>query len=500
MQECVGVIDLGSNTTRLIVMEYTPHHSFKLLDEVRETVRLAEGIGEDGRLQPAPMQRGVDAMKLFGSFCQASGIDTVLAVATSAVREATNQAEFVARVEAEAGIKLRVISGEDEAYYGYLGAINSLPISNAFLIDIGGGSTQITQMRGRALARAFSRPLGALRGTDRYVHSDPISKSDFKALEQAVAETFGTIDWFASGGGSTLAGIGGTIRTLSEIDLKAQRYPLDRVHGYRLKRDNLERIIDELRGMSVRERERVPGLNRDRADVILAGAVILRHLMRIGSFDSITVCGQGLREGLFYEHFLVNEQPPLFQDMRGFSILNLARIYNYESIHSAKVRELSFSLFDQLRSLHGYGDWERELLGYAALIHDIGVAVGYYDHHKHGMYLVLNAALQGFTHREVALLALLVRYHRKGDVKVDDYSAVLGPDDEERVGRLAAMLRIAEFLERRKSQVIHGLEVEIGDGVIVRTQHTDDAAIEIWDANRRASLFEKAFGRPIEIV
>jgi exopolyphosphatase/guanosine-5'-triphosphate,3'-diphosphate pyrophosphatase len=500
MQERIGIIDLGSNTTRLVVIGYTPHHSFRLYDEVRETVRLAEGVGEDGQLRPAPMERGVVAMKMFHSFCKSVGVTRIVPVATSAVRDATNQAEFLGRVARESGLKLRVLSTEEEGYYGYLGAINALNLSDAFLIDIGGGSAEVTAIRGRGFVRSFSSSAGVLRFSERYVRSDPISGRDFKALQEAAAARFADVDWLRETAGTTLAGIGGTIRTLAEIDQKTSGYPLDRVHGHTFSRERLDEIIGQLRGMTLRQREELPGLSRDRADLILAGAVILQQLMEIGRFDAITVSGQGLREGVFYEHFLVGEHPPLFSDMRGFSVQNLARIYNYEAIHSAKVRDLAISLFDQLRALHGYGEWERELLGYAAILHDIGVAVGYYDHHKHGAYLVINSALQGFSHREVVMLALLVRYHRKGDVSTDDYRAVLAPGDAERIARLAALLRLAEYLERSKSQVVQGLQVEVGDSVRVVTRVVGDATVEIWDANRRAGLFQKAFGKPIEII
>jgi exopolyphosphatase/guanosine-5'-triphosphate,3'-diphosphate pyrophosphatase len=500
MQERIGVIDLGSNTTRLVVMGYTPHHSYKLLDEVRETVRLAEGVGEDGYLRPAPMERGVVAMKLFHSFCKSTGVTKILPVATSAVRDATNQAEFLTRVARESGLKLRVLSAEEEAYYGYLGAANALNLGDAFLIDIGGGSAEVTAIRGRGFVRSFSQPAGVLRFTERYIRSDPISSRDFKELESAAAASFAGVDWLNDTSGTTLAGIGGTIRTLAEIDQKARAYPLDRVHGYTYSRERLSEMIDMLRAMTQRQREEVPGLSRDRADLILAGAVILDQLMRRGRFADVTVSGQGLREGLFYEQFLVGESPPLFSDMRGFSVQNLARIYNYEALHAAKVRDLSLSLFDQLRALHGYGEWERELLGYAATVHDIGVAVGYYDHHKHGAYLVMNSALQGFSHREIVILAMLVRAHRKGDVVTDSYHDILYPGDGERIARLAALLRLAEYLERSKSQVVQSLHVEMGDPIRVITRSVGDATVEIWDANRRAGLFQKAFGKAIEIV
>lgn len=500
MQERIGIIDLGSNTTRLIVMGYTPHHSFKLLDEVRETVRLAEGVGEDGNLQPAPMDRAVKAMALFHSYCKAAGVTHIVPVATSATRDATNQALFLARIEQEAGLRMRVLSGEEEAYYGYLGAANALDLHDAVLLDIGGGSMELSAIRGRRLLHALSRPAGSVRFSERYIHTDPISPKEFRALEAAAAAVFAGIEWLNDTEGLALAGIGGTIRTLAEIDQHARHYPLDQIHGYALTRARLDAIIEELRALPVRQRADVPGVGRDRADLIVAGAVILQQLMARGRFAEIVVSGQGLREGLFYEQYLVGEEPPLFPDPRGASVQNLARIYNFDAIHAAKVRDLSLALFDQLRALHAYGEWERELLGYAATLHDIGVAVSYYDHHRHSAYLVLNAALQGFTHRELALLALLVRYHRKGHVQTGEFGDLLQPGDAPRVARLAALLRLAEYLERSKSQVIRSLHVELGDPIRVVTCANGDATVEIWDANRRTDLFAAAFGREIVIV
>lgn len=501
MQRRIGVIDLGSNTTRLIVMAYQPGRSFKLVDEVSEVVRLAEGVGPDRMLQPRPMFRAIEALKMFHSFCDATAVDEIVAVGTSALREAANQTEFLAKLEHETGLQLRILSAEQEAYYGYLGAINSLMVSDGFVIDTGGGSTQVTEVRGRAATRFFSTQAGVVRFTERFVNSDPISKKDFRTLEEGAAAAFSEIEWFQAGPGLRLVGLGGTVRTLARIAQKRHNYPLDRNHGYVLHRDDLEQTLQEVRERDLRGRQAIPGLSRDRADVILAGAAILTHLMRQSGFGEMVVSGNGLREGLFYEHFLDDQDPPLFLDMRGFSVRNLAQYYNYEVLHTAKVRDLSFALFDQLQPLHGFAHWERELLGYAALLHDIGVQVGYYDHHKHSAYLVLNAALQGFSHREIVLLAMLVRNHRKGFGDLDDFAAVLAPDDEDRVARLSAMLRIAEYLERSKSQVVQDLRVEYDDSTItVRVQAVGDATVEVWDANRRTGLFKKAFNREITIV
>ncbi|MFN5060967.1 MAG: Ppx/GppA family phosphatase [Chloroflexota bacterium] len=497
MQERIAVIDLGSNTTRMIVVGYVPHQTYKLLDEIREAVRLAHGIGSDGNLQLVPMNRAIKTMRLFHQMCRGIGVDRIVPVATSAVREATNREEFLQRVKDEAGLEFRVLSAHEEAYYGFLGAINTLDVHDGCVVDIGGGSTQVSQAYRRQMGQTISRPIGAVRLTDRFVKSDPISSRDYRELQKAISAQFDNVPWL-DGIGGTLAGIGGTIRALAEIDQKMRNHPIDRVHGHILKAERVFELIETFRSLTLKQRESLPGLSRDRADLILAGASILAEVMRRGQFAQIMISGQGLREGVFFEHF-THGRSPLIPDIRSFSVYNLARMYHYEAIHSAKVRDLALSMFDQMHPMHGYGADVRELLGHAAILHDIGNAVNYYDHHKHGAYLILNSTMQGFSHREVAILALLVRYHRKGDVSTESLKQVLSPGDDELVAKMSAILRLAEFLERRKSQVVQDVTVELGPIVKIITIAAGDNALEVWDANRAAGLFRKAFGCDVDI-
>ena len=497
----IGVIDLGSNTTRLIVMSYELGRCFRLTDEVSETVRLAEGVGDGRMLQARPIHRAVEALSMFERFCRNTGVEQIIAVGTSAIREAKNQEAFWQALRRATSLDLRIISAEEEAYFGYLGTINALAISDGFVFDTGGGSTQVCAVRNRRLLRNFSAQAGVLRFTERYVTSDPISKSDMRNLRDGARRAFADLAWVRAGAGLQLAGMGGTLRTLTRIDQKQRNYPLDRIHGYVLSRATISGMVEQLAGRSRRERESIPGLKSDRADVTLAGAVIVDQLMEQGGFSELLVSGQGVREGLFYQHFLSPTDPPIFSDQRAFSVLSLARLHDYEQNHCARVAELCLSLFDQLAPLHLYGAWERELLGYAALIHDIGVQVGYYDHHKHSAYLVFNATLLGFSHREIVILASLVRNHRKGQADLSEFAQILQPDDELRIARLSALLRIAEYLERSKSQVVRAIRVNPTDDPLRIVVHADgDSTVEIWDANRRAGLMKKAFGRSVEII
>lgn len=495
----IGVIDLGSNTTRLIVMAYEPSYSFRLTDEVSETVRLAEGIGPSRMLQPAPIRRAVEALRMFYSLCISTGVDQVIAVGTSAIREAANQAEFWAALRAATPLDLRIISAEEEAYFGYLGAINALPLQTGALFDTGGGSTQVMAVHDRSLTRSFSVQAGVVRFTEQFVQSDPISRADLRRLREAARAAFAPLDWLPDLRHGKLGGMGGTVRQLARIDQKQRNYPLERVHGYVLTREALERIIEELARRPRRERLQIPGMKEERVDVTLAGAVIIATLMDRGGFSSLLVSGQGVREGIFYQHFLADQPQPLLADPRRFSVLNLARLTHYEPEHCARVAYLSQSLFDQLAPLHGYGAWERELLGYAAILHDVGVSVGYYDHHKHGEYLIHNAALLGFSHREIVIIAGLVRNHRKGWSGPDPYAAIVTPDDETRIARLSAMLRLAEYLERSKSQIVRDVRVQIGEAITIDIVADGDAHVEIWEATRRSGLLRRSFGREVQI-
>lgn len=495
----IGIIDLGSNTTRLIVMAYAPGRCFRLVDEVSEVVRLAEGVDASGALQPLPIRRAVEALAMFKRLCRNTGVEEIIAVGTSAIREASNQEDFWEALRSQTSLDLRIISAREEAYYAYVGAVNALNLRDGFIFDTGGGSTQVDAIANRRLVESFSAQAGVVRFTERYVKSDPISKSDLRALLGAARRVFADLDWLRAGEGAVLAGMGGTVRTLARIDQKQRQYPLDRVHGYVLTRVALLGIIEQLARKNRREREQIPGLKADRADVTLAGAVIIDQLMERGGFHELVVSGQGVREGLFYSHFLRGMEPPLIDDPRAFSVINLARLDDYEQGHCSKVASICLSLFDQLAPLHHYGPWERELLGYAATLHDIGVIVGYYDHHKHSEYLIHNAALLGFTHREIVILGALVRNHRKGWADLHSYAGLLQPGDTLRIMRLSSLLRIAEYLERSKSQVVREVRVELGDPVRIFVDSRGDATVEIWEANRRAALFERAFQRKVQI-
>ena len=500
----VAIIDMGSNSFRLIVVEYVPHLSFKLTDEVRESVRIGEGMAEMDVLRPQAIDRAVRAAQIYASFCEALGIGDILAVGTSAIRDARNRSRYIERAAKESGLTVRVLSEKEEAYYGYLAAVNSMTLDNGFVVDLGGGSLQITRVENRLPTESISFPLGAVRLTEGFLKSDPVSDKDVKRLSEHLREQFGSLGWLKREPGMTMVGEGGTLRLIGRLAQKRLNYPLDNLHGYRLQRGQAESIRDELAKLPVAARMRVPGMKNDRADISLAGAVAVSEALRVGGFDEMTICGQGLREGLFYERFLANggADVPLFEDVRRSAVLNLAHLYRFQEKHAEHIVHLTLSMFDQLpRDLHDCGADEREILWAASMLHDIGVSIDYHDHHKHGSYLILNAGLPGYTHREIAMIALLVRYHRKGKPTLDELTPLFEPDDDKRLVQLCALLRLAEQLDRARDGVVRDVRLHVSD----RRAHMEliargDELVPLWSAEHHRDVFEQAFGLELEIV
>jgi exopolyphosphatase/guanosine-5'-triphosphate,3'-diphosphate pyrophosphatase len=503
----LAIVDMGSNTFRLIVVEYMPNLSFKIVDEVQESVRLSEGMAGDDVLRPEAMDRAVRAAQIYASFCRASGITDIITVGTSAVREAHNRAYFLKRIQSEARLPVRVLSGEEEAYYAYLAAVNSTTLENGFVIDLGGGSLEIIRVENRRNTQMRSFQLGAVRVTESFLHADPPSAKDVHRLQKHVREQLGDLEWFRCDSPNTMVvGEGGTLRLLGRLAQKRIGYPMDSLHGYTVSREDVEAVRDELARMSVTQRKRIAGMKPERADISLGGALVVAETLRAAGAESMTICSQGVREGLFYERFLNgatgDQGTPLFADVRQASVLNLAHLYRFQEKHAEQIARLTLSMFDQLPpEMHQCGPVERELLWAASMLHDIGVSVDYHDHHKHSAYLVMNAGLPGYTHREIAFIALLVRYHRKGRPSTDEFAALLQDGDDRRLAQLTALLRLAEQLDRSRDGVVTNIRLEAAPGrVVMETVFHGDEQVALWAVDRHREIFEQAFGARLLIV
>jgi len=498
-----AVIDMGSNSFRLVVFTAADGW-WKRTDEIYLAVRIGEGLDATGKLGTKPIKRALQAAEVFAHFLKAMGIgsEDIQAVATSAIRDASNQAEFLARVQAETGLEVRVLSREEEATFGYLAAVNSMTLTDGAVLDLGGGSLQLVEVQSRHPGRLGSWPLGAVRMTEHFLSDDDEApKKARKALRAHVTAMLeAEADWLPRSG-RRIVGIGGTMRNLAAAAQAEAGRPSTGVQGYAIERAALDALIDRMKSMPAEERASIKGIKYARADLILAGALVVQAVMEYGGFEAIEVTEAGLREGIFFSSYLDGD-PPLFDDVRSASVLTLAARYHVDPAHTEHVARLALGLFDELAAagLHEGDRWERELLFSACVLHDIGMSVDYDDHHKHSRYLILNAGLAGFAPREVALIAQAARYHRKGMPDFGELSPLAEDGDEQRLDRLAILLRLAEDLERSRDQSVRAAHVAADDGTVRLELEADGAAsVERWAAQREVELFDRAFGRRLKV-
>jgi exopolyphosphatase / guanosine-5'-triphosphate,3'-diphosphate pyrophosphatase len=498
-----AVVDMGSNSFRLVVYGYEPGRWWKRIDEIREAVRVSAGMGEEARLRPEAMERAVRTAGVFAAFCRAAGIDDVVCLATSAIRDAVNGPDLVSAIEGETGLRVRVISGEEEARYGYLAMVNSTTIDDGFGIEMGGGSIQLVRIVDRRLARAASLPLGAVRVSERFLPGEKASPKGLKAVRREVARALEGIPWFAGGPDTRVVAIGGGVRNLATAAQRRVGGPPVDVGGFKLSAGALQEVADDLASRPASKRGAVPGIKPDRGDVILGGAQVLLALLEGGGFAAAEVSEAGLREGAFFERLLKDRDPPLMHDVRRESVLNLALQFHTDLRHAEHVAALSRSIFDGLvlDGLARYEPGDRDILWAACLLHDIGVAIDYDDHHKHSQYLILNAGLPGWTPREIALLALITRYHRKGEADASILGPLAEPGDPERLAVLSAVVRLAEQFERSRDQSVRGVRVRrVDGGVRIEPEASGDVTVAVWSARRHADALERALGRPVEVA
>ncbi|MGH2969205.1 MAG: HD domain-containing protein [Solirubrobacteraceae bacterium] len=469
-------------------------------DEIHEPVRIGAGLDAAGELQPEPIERALETLELYAHFCRATGVEEVRPVATSAIREATNREAFLATARKRSGLDVRVLSREEEARYGYLAAVNSTTLADGVALDLGGGSMQLSRVEGRLAGDARSWALGAVRMSERFLPGERAKPKQLKALRAHVAAELAQAPWLARGG--RLAGIGGTVRNLAAAVELAAELPSYSVQGFTIARPALDELVERLAELPASERASVPGIKAARGDLILAGAIVVQGVMDAGRFATMEVTEAGLREGVFYETLLAGSDPPLFEDVRRASVVNLASAYDADFAHTEHVARLALELWDALAAagLHRGDPLERDLLWAAAMLHDIGTAVDYDDHHKHSRYLILNAGLPGFTPRETALIGQMARYHRKGSPGLGEFDVLAEKGDDALLARCATVLRLAEQLERPRDQTVRGTRLEVVDGLVeLRLEHSEDVTVARWAAERERDLFKRVLGRELRI-
>ncbi|MEH2286893.1 Ppx/GppA phosphatase family protein [Nostoc sp.] len=512
----IAAIDLGTNSLHMVVVKIDPTlPAFSIIAREKETVRLGDRHLTTGELKPEIIKKAIAALGRFQEVAKTINAETIIAVATSAVREAPNGKDFLHTIETELGLSVNLISGQEEARRIYLGVLSGMEFNNQphTIIDIGGGSTELILGDSQQARILTSTKVGAVRLTSELITTDPINNTEFQylqafargMLERSVEEILANLEF---GESPRLVGTAGTIETLAMIHAREKSGVIpSTLNGYQFNFKDLQELVNRLRKLSNSEKAEIPGMPEKRPEVILAGAVILQEAMTLLGSESVTVCERSLREGVIVDwmltHGLIEDKLRYQSSVRERNVLKLADKYHINLEYSDRVAKFAESLFDQTQgTLHHWGTDERQMLWAAAILHNCGHYISHSSHHKHSYYLIRNGELLGYTETEIEIIANIARYHRKSPPKKkhESYQNLLTKQQRQIVSQLSAILRLAVALDRRQIGAISQMQCEYYSQLrqvnmlIFPSQSDDDCALELWSLDYKKGVFEEEFG------
>ncbi|MTJ29447.1 Ppx/GppA phosphatase family protein [Aphanizomenon sp. UHCC 0183] len=514
--QMIAAIDIGTNSLHMVVVKIEATlPSFTIIAREKETVRLGDRNLITGDLKPEVMSKAIACLGRFKTLAESLGTSSIVAVATSAVRESPNGKEFLHQVEIEVGLIVDLISGPEEARRIYLGVLSGMEFNNKphIIIDIGGGSTELILGDSEEPRSLTSTKIGAVRLTGELIASDPISETEFKylqayargMLERSVEEVQGKLK---IGDSPQLIGTSGTIETIATIHVREKLGLIPTtLNGYQFSLQDLRTWVNRLRKMTNVERAAIAGMPEKRSEVILSGAVILQEAMTLLGVESLTVCERSLREGVIVDwmltHGFIDNRLRFQSSIRERSVLKTAKKYQTNLEHSARVTAFALDIFDQTKGqLHYWNADQRQLLWAAAILHNCGHYVSHSSHHKHSYYLIRNSELLGYNETEIELIANIARYHRKSPPKKkhDSYRNLLHKEHRTMVNQLSAILRLAVALDRRQIGAISHVQCDYIPNFkefkmsIFPSTIDDECALEMWSLDYKKGVFEEEFG------
>ncbi len=503
--EKIAIIDVGSNSARLVIVDVLEGGYFQVRDQLKETLRLAQDMEVDGFIQPVRIAQTVKTIKMFSKLCEANKIEKVYAYATEAVRKAKNQRGFLDEIESCTGIKLKVLEEEEEAKLVYQGVINSLDIPRGLIVDIGGGSTQFVYYNRKNLLNFATLPLGTVVITDMFKQEglSPLEKS--KKMEAYVLSQLDKLTWLQEMAPDTkLIGVGGSFRNLGKISRMLKKYPLSMAHNYELPQNEFDSIYNNIRAMEIDSTMKIKGLSSVRADIFPAALAIMSAIMKHNSFDMITMSGCGLREGAMFKYAVPSTNDRPINDILGHSLYSLLNFFNENIPHAEQVYNLSMQLYKQLKVLHKLPRQYMKVLRVAALLHDSGSRIKYYDHQYHTAYIILNSNLYGISHKDLVVAAFVASLHRKGEIQMSElakYKDMLTEEDLSAILKLGVIVRIAESLDRSMSNAVSTILCDVlGDSVIMKVEGDGDISLELKDAMAAIPDFKRAYKKNLQIL
>ncbi|RXT13867.1 Ppx/GppA phosphatase family protein [Ammoniphilus sp. CFH 90114] len=501
--EKFAIIDLGSNSVRLVLYGQDDTGTVQELDNIKSVLRLSAHINEKKEVDNEGIMKTIACLRRYKQLCDVKGITKVLGVATAAIRHASNREEVIRYIHEQTGILFRVLTGEEEAYYGYLAIVNSMDLREAVTVDIGGGSTEVTYFKDRKLESTHSFPFGAVTLTQRFLKSDPPTQEELSRLSMFLTVELSTQPWLKNLKCPVVI-MGGTARNLARMDQRKNQYSLSSLHNYPMDKQELEEMLRALSSFSLEQRKQVDGLSKDRADIVISGLCVFKQVMDGTQSDQLITSNKGLRDGILYE-LLHGQENLIIPDVLDFSTHQFMKRYRVNIPHAFHVSHLATQIFDQLRQLklHPFGERDRTLLKAAACLFDIGRSINIIESTKHTFYLIQNVLLMGVSHNERLTIGLIASYKNNKQVRklAEQHTDLVDKENIHKAQVLGSVLLLARAMDRMMTNQVSEIKMSIGKNKIFVELH-DPIMEDEWMYSIVADQikkFTKTFGITFEL-
>ena len=497
----VGVIDIGPSSVRLMLTEVEEGGYFKIIDELKTSIRLCDDLVNDCAICKDKINSIISTLRSYKSLCTISGVTKIFAVATESFRTADNKDLLISLIKKELDIEVNVLSCKDEIYLNYLGVTKSIYIENSLMVEVAGTATHIAWIKDHKIIRSSTLPFGSVNLTFKHNLNDRVLPNSIDNALNIIKSSLNAIEWFKEAKFDSVIGVAEIARNLGKIDRVRKRYPFDIPHNYELTDIDVQEIFNIVKSKDFKQRQKIEGLDFELADIIVGGTAIFCSIVKIANASNVIISGRGLREGVMYDY--LEKTYNLDNDILDYSINGILDTLNINKCHAKHVFDITSKLFDSLRPLHNLGEKYYHIVKTASMLHDCGISINYYDHHKHSFYVILHSYINGLSHKELLMSAAIAASHRFNSYKLPlpPFATIINQLDLKCIAQIGVLLKISEGLDRSLVGAIKDINVEFDSNEVKLTVWSDiDVELEIRQALRASNRFKEVYNRELIII
>ncbi|AOR24072.1 Ppx/GppA phosphatase family protein [Clostridium taeniosporum] len=495
----IGVIYIGSNSVKFTLMNVMENGYYKIIGESSNDIKLALDLLDDTKISDNKINETLSNVRSFKSLCNFSEVKEIIAVATCALKEASNCNEFLQKIKDQFNITVNLLSYEQEMHYSYLGVTRSIYVKNSLIVDICGSSTHLTWVKNGKMEKNTTIPLGSLTCTFKYNLQDRVCYENLEKAILYLTNILNDIEWLKKENFDSIITVGSTARTLCKIDKAKKRYPFDILHNYKLNENDVYKIYNLIKCKDFKQRTKIEGLTVEKSDLIVGGLSILNTIIEKVPCDDIIISGRGLREGIMFE-YINNHYKPI-DDILDYNLNGIIEYLNINKVHAEHVFNITSTLFNELKPLHKLGDKYNNILKTATLLHDSGISIDYYHHHKHSFYVILNSNINGLSHRELFMSAAIAATNNERDkIALPPFFSIINKLDIKAINYINILLMIAEHLDLSLERAVNYLSIDIkGDAVLINLSSHLNIDLEIKQVLKFKDRFKEIYGKNLEV-